>query len=66
MRFSLGSLVFPGYNADLICLQEVDRKVFVNDIQPFFEMLGFQSLHRSKAGEVNEGMATCFRLSKFK
>ncbi|XP_064598396.1 2',5'-phosphodiesterase 12-like [Liolophura sinensis] len=54
------------YNADLICLQEVDRKVFINDIRPFFEMLGLESLHRSKAGEVNEGMVTCFRMSKFK
>ncbi|KAJ8979548.1 hypothetical protein NQ317_017696 [Molorchus minor] len=32
-----------GYNADLICLQEVDRKVYSHDLAPALHHLGFDS-----------------------
>lgn len=55
-----------GYNADLICLQEVDKKVFENDLLPALSLLGFDGVLRTKAGQVPEGCATFFRKSKFK
>lgn len=55
----------PGYNADLICLQECGFKLFQNNLQPALETMGFEGLMRCKAGEVPEGEATFFRKSKF-
>lgn len=55
-----------GYNADLICLQEVDKKTFENNLLPALSLLGFDGVLRTKAGQVPEGCATFFRKSKFK
>lgn len=55
----------PGYNADLICLQECGFKLFQNNLQPALETMGFEGLMRCKGGEVPEGEATFFRKSKF-
>lgn len=55
----------PGYNADLICLQECGFKLFQNNLSPALETMGFESLLKCKAGEVPEGEATFFRKSKF-
>ena len=55
----------PGYNADLICLQECGSKLFEHNLKPALETMGFRGLLRCKAGEVPEGEATFFRDSKF-
>lgn len=55
----------PGYNADLICLQECGFKLFENNLQPALETMGFEGLMRCKGGETPEGEATFFRKSKF-
>lgn len=55
----------PGYNADLICLQECGSKLFKHNLRPALETMGFKGLLRCKAGEVPEGEATFFRESKF-
>lgn len=55
----------PGYNADLICLQECGFKLFNNNLSPALETMGFEGLLRCKGGEVPEGEATFFRKSKF-
>ena len=55
----------PGYNADLICLQECGLKLFQNNLQPALETMGFEGLMRCKGEEVPEGEATFFRKSKF-
>ncbi|ESO08143.1 hypothetical protein HELRODRAFT_75620 [Helobdella robusta] len=55
-----------GYNADLICLQEVDKKIFDLELQPILEKLDMEGLMKMKLGEVAEGCATFFRRSKFK
>ena len=55
-----------GYNADIICLQEVDKKVFEYDLKPILGKSGFVGLLRMKTGEVAEGSATFFRQSKFR
>ncbi|XP_071149413.1 2',5'-phosphodiesterase 12-like [Mytilus edulis] len=55
-----------GYNSDLICLQEVDRKVFINDLLPAFESLGYSGVLQEKGGTTPEGEATFYRNAKFR
>ncbi|MBZ3889224.1 2',5'-phosphodiesterase 12 [Sciurus carolinensis] len=51
-----------GYNADLICLQEVDRAVFSDSLVPALEAFGLEGVFRIKQ---HEGLATFYRKSKF-
>uniref|UniRef100_A0A8C6QDF8 2',5'-phosphodiesterase 12 n=2 Tax=Nannospalax galili TaxID=1026970 RepID=A0A8C6QDF8_NANGA len=51
-----------GYNADLICLQEVDRAVFCDSLVPALEAFGLRGVFRIKQ---HEGLATFYRKSKF-
>jgi 2',5'-phosphodiesterase len=55
-----------GYNADIICLQEVDGKVFDSDLKPIFSSLGFGAEFSKKGGQVSEGMTCLFNTSKFR
>ncbi|XP_049869288.1 2',5'-phosphodiesterase 12 [Pectinophora gossypiella] len=55
-----------GYNADIMCLQEVDRKIFVHCLQPFFEMQGLNGSFYKKGKEVAEGLACFYRKDRFK
>ncbi|XP_007521260.1 2',5'-phosphodiesterase 12 [Erinaceus europaeus] len=52
-----------GYNADLICLQEVDRCVFTDSLVPALEAFGLEGVFRIKQ---HEGLATFYRTSKFR
>ncbi|XP_067907787.1 2',5'-phosphodiesterase 12 isoform X2 [Heterodontus francisci] len=54
-----------GYNADIICLQEVDKNVFTNSLSPALEAFGFQGVFRIKEKQ-HEGLATFFRASKYR
>jgi len=58
--------VYTGYNADIICLQEVDKKVFERDLLPRLEESGLTGHLRLKFGEVNEGSAIFFRGNRFR
>jgi len=58
--------IFTGYNADIICLQEVDKKVFERDLCPRLEEVGFSGDLRMKVGEVREGSAIFFRNDRFR
>lgn len=58
--------VSAGYNADIICLQEVDRKVFSNDLEPLFSNLDYESTFSLKGGLVAEGLACFFNSNRFK
>ncbi|XP_032724269.1 2',5'-phosphodiesterase 12 [Lontra canadensis] len=51
-----------GYNADLICLQEVDRNVFTDSLVPALEAFGLEGVFRIKQ---HEGLATFYRKAKF-
>ncbi|XP_004616544.2 2',5'-phosphodiesterase 12 [Sorex araneus] len=51
-----------GYNADLICLQEVDRGVFTDSLMPALDAFGLEGVFRIKQ---HEGLATFYRKSKF-
>ncbi|CAH1175936.1 unnamed protein product [Phaedon cochleariae] len=54
-----------GYNADIICLQEVDRKLYQYDLQPVLSHLGYQSKFFTKGNEVAEGLALFFYSKRF-
>ncbi|XP_072378791.1 2',5'-phosphodiesterase 12 [Diabrotica undecimpunctata] len=54
-----------GYNSDVICLQEVDRKVFQYDLDPVFNYLGYGSNFFTKGNEVAEGLALFYYKKKF-
>lgn len=55
-----------GYNADLICLQEVDSKVFNYDLLPVLSSEGYDGVFEKKGKTVSEGLACFFHSSKFK
>ncbi|XP_051957305.1 2',5'-phosphodiesterase 12 [Xyrauchen texanus] len=54
-----------GYNADIICLQEVDKGVFTDSLGPALDAFGLDGVFRVKERQ-HEGLATYFRRSKFK
>ncbi|XP_045623976.2 LOW QUALITY PROTEIN: 2',5'-phosphodiesterase 12 [Procambarus clarkii] len=54
-----------GYNGDVICLQEVDEKVFFRDIEPHLMNEGFGGFYDAK-GQISEGLAIFFRHSKLR
>ncbi|CAH2066567.1 unnamed protein product, partial [Iphiclides podalirius] len=54
-----------GYNADIICLQEVDNKVYINNLKPFLEVEGLQGLFYKKGKTVAEGLACFYRQARF-
>lgn len=54
-----------GYNADIICLQEVDKGVFTDSLTPALDAFGLDGVFRIKEKQ-HEGLATFYRRSKFK
>ncbi|XP_049821947.1 2',5'-phosphodiesterase 12-like isoform X2 [Aethina tumida] len=54
-----------GYNADIICLQEVDRKVYKNDLHPIMTQLGYAGDFCVKGGEVVEGLTLFYNTARF-
>ncbi|XP_040577998.1 LOW QUALITY PROTEIN: 2',5'-phosphodiesterase 12 [Lepeophtheirus salmonis] len=54
-----------GYHGDIICLQEVDRKVFKYDLLPILSEVGFNGVFETKGGDLSEGLACFWRESKF-
>ncbi|KAH9498116.1 2',5'-phosphodiesterase 12 [Bulinus truncatus] len=55
-----------GYQADLLCLQEVDYSIFYSHLTPAFTALGYIGLFRPKAGQVSEGCCHFLRKDKFR
>lgn len=53
-----------GYNADIICLQEVDGKVFDMDLVPFLETSCLSGVHMKK-GTTPEGLAIFYDTNRF-
>nr|XP_020466788.1 2',5'-phosphodiesterase 12 [Monopterus albus] len=54
-----------GYNADIICLQEVDKGVFVDSLTPALDAFSLDGVFRIKEKQF-EGLATFYRRSKFR
>ncbi|XP_055601434.1 2',5'-phosphodiesterase 12 [Uranotaenia lowii] len=53
-----------GYNADIVCLQEVDSKVYDLDLLPVLRLKNFDGHYRTK-GSTAEGLATFFDTNRF-
>uniref|UniRef100_A0A1Q3F6I5 2',5'-phosphodiesterase 12 n=1 Tax=Culex tarsalis TaxID=7177 RepID=A0A1Q3F6I5_CULTA len=53
-----------GYNADIVCLQEVDGKVYDLDLLPVFQVKNFDGHYKAK-GKSGEGLATFFECNRF-
>lgn len=51
--------------ADIICLQEVDDKVFYDYLQPHLSYEGYSGHYTNKMGKVKEGSAMFWRNSRF-
>ncbi|XP_066526176.1 2',5'-phosphodiesterase 12 [Hoplias malabaricus] len=64
-RQSLIKKELCGYNADLVCLQEVDKGAFVDSLRPALEAFGLDGVFRVKEKQ-HEGLATFYRRSKFR
>ncbi|XP_072845711.2 2',5'-phosphodiesterase 12 [Pogona vitticeps] len=54
-----------GYNADIICLQEVDKSVFTDSLGPALDAFGLEGLFKLKEKQ-HEGLATFYRRDKFR
>ncbi|GBF89998.1 hypothetical protein Rsub_02704 [Raphidocelis subcapitata] len=53
------------YQPDVLCLQEVDDKVFSEYLRPHLARLGFEGRYTNKQGRVREGAAMFWRASRF-
>ncbi|KAK5645862.1 hypothetical protein RI129_004326 [Pyrocoelia pectoralis] len=54
-----------GYNADILCLQEVDHHIFVRYLKPkLFKM--YRGLFHKKGYRISEGLACFFNTERFK
>jgi 2',5'-phosphodiesterase len=53
-----------GYNGDIVCLQEVDSKIFDLDLQPLLKELNYEGFFQVK-GTTAEGLATFWNSSRF-
>ncbi|OWR44927.1 putative 2-phosphodiesterase [Danaus plexippus plexippus] len=54
-----------GYNADIICLQEVDGKIFNKCLKPFLDSDNFNGLFYKKGKTVAEGLACFYNRLRF-
>ncbi|XP_071792543.1 2',5'-phosphodiesterase 12-like [Asterias amurensis] len=55
-----------GFNADILCLQEVGKKSFENVLLPCLKMSGLDGMLCCKHGNVPEGEAIFYRTEKFR
>ncbi len=62
----LFSLIPIGYNADIICVQECDKRFFMNDLLFVLEEHGMTGSYQQKQGQRAEGVATFYRKDKFR
>ncbi|XP_043681471.1 2',5'-phosphodiesterase 12 isoform X3 [Vespula pensylvanica] len=53
-----------GFNSDIICLQEVDNKIYDNDLMPTLSLLQYKSMFNTK-NESSEGLAIFFNEERF-
>lgn len=55
-----------GYKADIICLQEMDTKLFYNYYLRQLHRKGFDGVLKQKQEKVQEGVGTFFRTDKYR
>lgn len=56
---------FSGFNSDIICLQEVDNKIYISDYEPTMSVLNYDGVFNRKGAEVVEGLATFYNKERF-
>jgi len=54
------------YQPDILCLQEVDDKVFAEYLLPHLLLEGYEGCYTNKQGKVREGSAMFWRTSRFR
>lgn len=54
-----------GYNSDIICLQEVDNKIFQHCLKPILGCEGMNGVFYQKGKAVAEGLACFYRRDRF-
>ncbi|KAJ8983340.1 hypothetical protein NQ317_003145 [Molorchus minor] len=54
-----------GYNADIICLQEVDNKQYTTYFKPNFKALNYGSVYHRKGNRIPEGLCCIFNKSRY-
>jgi 2',5'-phosphodiesterase len=55
-----------GYQADIICLQEVDSAIYTSYYKNEFKSKGYQSFYHRKGNKIPEGLTCFFNKSRFK
>ncbi|XP_066594023.1 2',5'-phosphodiesterase 12-like isoform X2 [Prorops nasuta] len=63
-RIKLVFKELTGFKADIICLQEVDEKIFNNDLVPVLSILNYDGVYNTKRN-MREGLATFFDSNRF-
>ncbi|XP_007647240.2 protein angel homolog 2 isoform X1 [Cricetulus griseus] len=53
------------FDADVLCLQEVQEDHYGTEIRPSLESLGYHCEYKMKTGRKPDGCAICFKHSKF-
>ncbi|XP_051933017.1 2',5'-phosphodiesterase 12 [Hippocampus zosterae] len=64
-RQSLIKKELAGYHADVVCLQEVDKGVFLDSLTPALDAFGLDGVFKLKEKQ-HEGLATFYRRTRFK
>ena len=54
-----------GYNADVLCLQEVDQRMYKIDLHPVLTRKGYEGNFDIKDGNAREGVACFWAVDKF-
>lgn len=55
-----------GYNADIICLQEVDNKHYTGYFKEKFKEINYGSVYHRKGNRIPEGLACIFNKTRYK
>ncbi|VBB25198.1 unnamed protein product [Acanthocheilonema viteae] len=56
----------PGYQADIIFLQEVDERLWLRFLPEVMSIYGYDCHFKRKGMKVNEGLVICFRRKQFR
>uniref|UniRef100_A0AAF5DHU7 MARVEL domain-containing protein n=1 Tax=Strongyloides stercoralis TaxID=6248 RepID=A0AAF5DHU7_STRER len=65
-RYPLTLKVLNDFDADILCLQEVDNKMQKRFLLPFLEQMNYSNYFAIKGNFVNEGVLISWKKSKFK
>lgn len=63
--FNIVYKIVSGYNADIICLQEVDCKIYDIDLTSVLRNIGYEG-HFVKKTSAGEGLSCFYSSSRFK